>query len=71
MIPLFDSPPEKKAVKLALVRLLPTATQGVLLDLACGTGTLTRDIKSTASDYAVRGIDGDSDLLARAQERKP
>ena len=59
----------EKAVKLALVRLLPTATQGVLLDLACGTGTLTRDIKSTASDYAVRGIDGDSDLLARAQEK--
>ena len=59
----------ESAVKLALLRLLPSATQGALLDLACGTGTLTRAIKSTAPAYTVRGMDGDRDVLARARKK--
>ncbi len=52
-----------------MVGLLSPVTQGELLDLACGTGTLTRAIKSAIPSYTVRGIDGDRDMLARAQEK--
>ncbi len=57
------------AVKQALIGLLSPVTQGELLDLACGTGTLTRAIKSAIPAYTVRGIDGDRGMLARAQEK--
>ena len=56
------------AVKQALIELLPPVEHGEFLDLACGTGTLTRAIKSAVPDGTVRGIDGDRDMLARAQE---
>jgi len=59
----------ESAVKQALVSLLPTATQGKLLDLACGTGTLTCAIKAALSGYVVYGVDGDVDMLARAQQK--
>ncbi len=57
------------AVKQALVELLPPIEHGEYLDLACGTGTLTRAIKAAVPNGAVRGIDGDKDMLARAQEK--
>ena len=56
------------AVKQAMIELLPPVEHGEFLDLACGTGTLTRAIKSAVPDGTVRGIDGDRDMLARAQE---
>jgi len=55
------------AVKQALIGLLPPIEHGEFLDLACGTGTLTRAIKSAVPDAAVRGIDGDRDMLVRAR----
>ena len=67
--PLVRLTTRESAIKQALVRLLPTATQGALLDLACGTGTLTCAIKSAQPAYVVHGIDGDSDMLARAQQK--
>lgn len=59
----------ESAVKQALIGLLPTTNQGKLLDLACGTGTLTCAIKSALPGYAVYGVDGDLDMLARGKQK--
>ena len=67
--PLARLTTRETAVKRALIELLPPVTQGELLDLACGTGTLMHAIKSALPAYTVRGIDGDRDMLARAQEK--
>ncbi len=53
-------------IKTLLVEQIPAAT-GKLLDIASGTGTLTRAIKAAHPDYDVTGVDGDGDMLERAR----
>ena len=56
-------------VKQAIIELLPVLTSGELLDVASGSGTLTRATRIARPGCGVRGIDGDRDMLARAQEK--
>jgi ubiquinone/menaquinone biosynthesis C-methylase UbiE len=56
----------EQLVKKRLVAEIPR-TAGDLLDLASGSGTLTREIKASFSKCSVTGIDGDEDMLGRAQ----
>lgn len=56
------------AMKERLIDFLPT-DGGDLLDLACGSGTLSRAIKQHNPSCRVMGIDGDKDMLHRATEK--
>ena len=56
-------------VKQRLLACLPDMAEGNLLDLGCGTGTLTRAFKLNAPKFTVCGIDGDEDMLTRAKAR--
>jgi ubiquinone/menaquinone biosynthesis C-methylase UbiE len=42
---------------------------GKIVDVGCGTGTLSIDLANSDSDIEVVGIDGDPDALTRAQEK--
>jgi ubiquinone/menaquinone biosynthesis C-methylase UbiE len=59
----------ESAVKKALVSFLPPLNQGKVLDLACGTGTLSRVIKTAKPAFNIHGIDGDKDMLDRARKK--
>lgn len=41
-----------------------------VLDLGCGTGTLTVQIKQSQPDAEVFGLDGDADVLRRAAAKR-
>ena len=43
-------------------------SEGILLDLACGTGTLS--LLLSEKGYDVIGVDGSEDMLSQAQEKK-
>ena len=58
----------ESTIKSALIEYIPRVSRGHVLDLGCGTGTLTRAIASRLPEYVVCGIDGDRAMLGRAQE---
>lgn len=76
LTPLYDPvvhfATREKAFKNALVKQSQIETAATILDLACGTGTLTVLLKLTAPDAEVIGIDGDQKILkiAEAKARK-
>lgn len=55
--------------KRALVEQASVAPGHRVLDLGCGTGTLTILVKQACPDATVVGLDGDPDVLARAREK--
>lgn len=55
-------------VKTALVDSLRSQS-GKLLDLACGSGTLAVLVKQMHPHLAVHGVDGDREMLARAERK--
>ncbi len=52
-----------------LLGLITCAAGDRVLDLACGTGTLTRMIKNENPATTVHGLDGDPDILALARRK--
>jgi ubiquinone/menaquinone biosynthesis C-methylase UbiE len=57
------------AFKQALVRQARLAPGHDVLDLGCGTATLTLMLKAACPDARVTGIDGDPEVLALAREK--
>ena len=57
----------EKVFKRKLLEQVTCADAGSVLDLACGTGTLTRMIKLENPAMTVRGLDGDPDILELAR----
>ena len=73
LTPLYDSlvgwtMPEY-AFKLRLIEQARIKSNHFVLDLGCGTGTLTRLIKKVHSDATVIGIDGDDKILGIAKRK--
>ena len=56
----------ERTVKRLLVEQVPSGS-GKLLDIGSGSGTLTREIKFSQCEYLVTGVDGDKDMLSRAE----
>jgi len=52
-----------------LLRLITCTAGDRVLDLACGTGTLTRMIKTEYPSTTVHGLDGDPDILEQARHK--
>lgn len=59
----------EKVFKRALVKQLQVKNNETILDLACGTGTLTILLKETYSQTEVTGIDGDTKILEIAKAK--
>jgi ubiquinone/menaquinone biosynthesis C-methylase UbiE len=55
--------------KQRIVELMSDAAQGSLLDLGCGTGTLSIAIKRHYPELSVCGVDADADILDRARRK--
>ena len=73
LTPLYDSligwtMPEY-AFKLRLIEQARIRSNHLVLDLGCGTGTLTRLIKQNHPDATVIGIDGDEKILGIAKRK--
>ena len=64
--PLVAATTREKHVKAKLISCLPGNLNAVL-DVASGTGTLTRAIKNSFPATRVFGVDGDEDMLERAR----
>ncbi len=58
----------ERTVKARLIKALP-GQMGRVLDLACGSGTLAILIKQSYPHFVVQGIDGDLDMLERAERK--
>lgn len=59
----------ERVFKKALTEEIPIKTGQRILDIACGTGTLTIMLKGSAPDAEVVGIDGDANILRIAREK--
>ncbi len=59
----------EKVFKKALVEQAKIKAEHRVLDLACGTGTLTILIKNTQPQAAIIGIDGDAKILEIAKTK--
>ena len=59
---------EEICVPHAFTTRLGGVSEGILLDLACGTGTLS--LLLSDKGYDVIGVDGSEDMLTQAQEKK-
>jgi len=66
--PLVQLSTRERSVKSMLVNLL-SGRSGRVLDLACGSGTLAVLIKQTHPRLTVHGLDGDRDMLSRAERK--
>ncbi len=73
LTPFYDSvvrlTTREDAFKKALVEQSRVSAASRVLDLACGTGTLTVLIKNAAPDAEVIGIDGDAKILKIAEKK--
>ena len=67
--PVVQLTTRENAFKKALIEQSRVADARCVLDLACGTGTLTVLIKNAAPQAEVVGIDGDSKILKIAREK--
>ena len=59
----------ERRVKKALIEAAAVPVGGTVLDLGCGTGTMTRWIKQQYPDARVIGLDADPRILAIAREK--
>ncbi|MBK6511680.1 MAG: class I SAM-dependent methyltransferase [Haliea sp.] len=66
--PLVRLSTREQTVKTALVDTL-SGHSGKVLDLACGSGTLAVLIKQRYPHLTVRGVDGDPEMLSRAERK--
>jgi ubiquinone/menaquinone biosynthesis C-methylase UbiE len=66
--PLVRLSTREQTVKTALANALSGRT-GKVLDLACGSGTLAVLIKQKYPQLAVHGVDGDPEMLSRAERK--
>ena len=73
LTPLYDSvvrmTTRERAFKTALIQQLDLAKESRVLDVGCGTGTLTLWLKQHQPDAAVTGLDGDPQTLAIAASK--
>lgn len=73
LTPLYDSvvrlTTRERVFKTALVQQLALATKSRVLDIGCGTGTLTLWVQQQHPDTAVTGLDGDPQTLAIAANK--
>ncbi len=67
--PLIQLTLREDAFKRSLVRQAALAPGHEVLDLGCGTATLTLMLKAACPDARVTGLDGDADVLAIAREK--
>ena len=67
--PLIAATLKEKAFKSALVDQARVEAEHRVLDLACGTATLTMMIKEHCAGAAVTGVDGDPKILAIARDK--
>ena len=73
LTPLYDPvvawTTRERTFKSALLQQANLQPGGRVLDMACGTGTLTIAAKQAQPDAEIRGLDGDADILERARAK--
>lgn len=73
LTPLYDTvvryTTREAAFKSALLKQAGIRAGHSVLDLACGTGTLAIEAKRSTSEACITGVDGDPEVLARAQRK--
>lgn len=60
---------EKMADHIVSILIENGLSSGLLLDLACGTGSLMRTLLSKGENYELIGVDGSCEMLSKAREK--